>query len=300
MARSSSTTATRTGVAALSNTYPRPWFGYLTETAGIWQLHPWGGYDTAIPGSGLDYECTTRYRSSGGSLVRTPVINSSNDVLCSCAAVVGRPTQSPALNALDEEMRPCCQATAVGTPRPLMNGYWMDFMITFLPNGQARGVAFFNRRYLFSFATNEASPKDSVKGGLPSNTHFHGRDDGIVVFERAVLGGTTITVAKDSLPQHDDGIFASPQQALSSMLPMRRVIVSDQTGGIRVLKPFATISKWLEEQESDVDPAQRIWTSGWEFCDASDPDPQKIRVSGALMEEFLQQHNPYPWIKPKP
>jgi hypothetical protein len=115
-----------------------------------------------------------------------------------------------------------------------------------------------------------------------------------------VMGGTTITVAKDAQPNDDDALFASPQEALASLLPMRRVVVNDNTGGIRVSKPFASIGKWLEEQERDVPLADRIWSSGWEFCAETDSDPRKIRVSGALSADLLLQHNPYPWIKPAP
>jgi prepilin-type N-terminal cleavage/methylation domain-containing protein len=292
-------TATRTGVADLSDTYPRPWFGYLTNVSGSWKINAWGGYDTAIFGSGLDYECTNRYRT-GTSLVRTPVVNSTNTALCTCAVETGRTTQTPAVNASNEEMRPCCDASQIGTPRPLINGYWMDFMVVFLPSGQARGIAFYNRNALFSFLTTTTAGRDLVDVGNPTFDRFHGRDDAIIVFERAVLGGTTITIAKDALPRDDAGSFASPEKALDSLLPLSRVTVSDATGGVRVIRPFASIGKWLEDQERDVPAAQRIWSSGWVFCDPSDPDPNKIRVSGALTTELLLQRNPYPWIKPKP
>lgn len=291
-------TATRTGVAALSDTYPRPWFGHLIDDTGTWRLNAWGGYDTAIAGSGLDYECTTRYRS-GGSLIRTPVVDSTNSALCTCGVETGRTAQTPAINAISEEMRPCCDAGQIGTPRPLVNGYWMDFMIVFLPNGRARSLSFHNRNALFSFGTNTSAGRDYVNSNHPTTDRFHGRDDAIIVVEHTVLGGATITIAKDASPV-DNGEYPSPQQALASLLPLYRVTVSDATGGVRVAKPFASITRWLEDQERDVPPAERIWAAGWEFCAATDPHPQKIRVSGALTVEMLQQRDPYPWIKPLP
>jgi len=293
-------TGTRTGVPSAANsTYPRPWFGFLSGSGAAWKLHAWGGYDPLIPGSGLDYECTNRYRS-GDPLASTAIINSTNSVVCSCGVETGRPTNTPAENKYTQElMQPCADDSQLGKSRPLLNGYWMDFMIVFLPNGNARCMTLYNRNQLFSFATATTGPalRDIVSGST-SNSRFHGRDDGIIVLEHSVLGGAAITIAKDT--KESNNVFPSPEKALASLLPLQRVIVKDATGGVEIIKPFAGIQSWLNAQERNIPLAQRVWTNGWEFCAETDADPNKMRVSGALVVELLTQHDPYPWIKPKP
>lgn len=292
-------TPTRTGVAGLSDTYPRPWFGFLKEDAGTWRLNPWGGYDPAIQGSGLDYECTTRYRQ-GGAYNRTPVVGSTNATVCTCGVETNRSTKTPAYNSLREEMQPCCDASQVGSPRPLVNGYWMDFMVVFLPNGRMREVSFYNRNALFSYQSNDGTVRDSINSSHPTTDRFNGRDDAIIVSVSEVTGGTSITIARDADPKLDDGIFPDPQKALDSLLPLYRITINHASGGVAVNRPFATIQRWLDDLEKDLPLAERRWASGWEYCAADDPSPHKIRVTGALTADMLRQHDPYPWIKPKP
>lgn len=289
-------TPTRTGITGLSETYPRPWFGFLHEAGGAWQLNPWGGYDPAIQGSGLDYECTTRYRS-GAAYTRTPVSGSSNSADCTCGVVTTRTTQTPAVNSLREEMRPCGLA---GEARPLVQGSWMDFMVVFLPNGRMREVTFYNRNALFSYQSNDGAVKDTLNSSHPTTDRFNGRDDAIIVSVSEVTGGTTITIARDADPRNDDGVFPDPQKALESLLPLYRITVNHASGGVVVNRPFATIQRWLDDLEKDLPPADRIWSAGWEYCAADDAHPGKIRVTGALTADMLRQHDPYPWIKPRP
>ena len=293
-------TGTRTGVVSVANsTYPRPWFGFLSGSGTTWKLNAWGGYDPTIPGSGLDYECSNRYRS-GDPLVSVPVINSTNTVLCSCGVETGRSANTPAENQYTQEaMRPCADISQLGKPRPVINGYWMDFMIVFLPNGNARCMTLYNRNQLFSYSSAATGPAlRDIVSGTTNNLRFHGRDDGIIVLEHSVLGGAAITIAKDL--KESTNVFASPDKALASLLPLQRVVVNDVTGGVEVIRPFAGIQNWLNAQEHDIPLAKRVWTTGWEFCSANDTDPNKIRVSGALVVDLLTQHDPYPWIKPKP
>lgn len=294
-------TKTRTGNSRLSDTYPRPYFGFLEEVAGLYTLHPWGGYDPAIYGSGLDYECTNR----AGSVSPVAVFNSTNAQLCTCWVDPADSTRTPAVNQMLEELRPCCDDSQIGKPRPLINGYWQDFMIVFLPNGQSRTLTFYSRTTLFSqpqsnsVATDREFPKKipNNSGGRPDTSSFRGRDDAIIHLELEAIGGTAITIARD--PEEDTYTFQGPQLALNSLMPMRRIIVNESTGGVRVIKPFASIQQWLDDIEEHVPADQRVWGGGFEFCSPADPHPDKIRVTGAVGPEMLLQRNPYPWIKPK-
>lgn len=293
-------TPTRTGTASLNPTYPRPWFGLLTGAGTTWTLHPWGGYDPAILGSGLDYECSHR----AGSTTRYPVTMSRNDQPCICGVDSNRTAKTPAQNPAREGMYPCGDASQIGADRPLINGPWMDFTIVFLPNGTSRTLLFYSRTALFSYRSDTTSagartfPFDRTEDGVPSNDSFRGRDDAIIVLESGPIGGTAITVAKD--PRSSQVDFPGPEEALKHIRPLRRIIVNNATGGVTVSEPYATIQRWLDTQERDLDPADRVWINGYEFCPADDPDPRKIRVTNALTAEMLTQHDPYPWIKPKP
>jgi prepilin-type N-terminal cleavage/methylation domain-containing protein len=294
-------TPARTGIASLNTSYPRPWFGYLQGSGSSWTLYPWGGYDPTIIGSGLDYECSQRSGSQ-----RNTITNSKNDQLCICGVVSSRTDRTPAKNNTLDEMRPCCDASQIGKERPLINGYWMDFTVVFLPNGKSRTMPFYNRMQLFSYASDVSTaggrtfPTDTIHtyDNPLGNGNLNGRDDAIIVFEEQPLGGTVITVAKDA---RTDGVtYASPQEAWKALLPVRRVIVNNATGGVTVNEPYATIQRWLDTQERGIALSDRIWANGYEFCAANDAHPQKIRVTNALTPEMLQQHDPYPWIKPKP
>lgn len=307
-------TASRTGIAGLSDTYPRPWFGFLSGSGSSWTLNAWGGYDTAIYGSGLDYECSNRY-GTGTALVRVPISNSTNSGLCTCGVDTGRTAATPAINRLREAMRPCCDASQTDSSRPVINGYWMDYMVVFLPNGHANAIPFYNRASLFSYQSaprsasapydpellrqDASTTADSVGGWntAPFNARWNGRDDAIVVHESSVLGGPAITIANDAAT--DVPTFTSAKDALQSILPMRRVVVNEATGGVRIIKPFTNIQNWLDSQEAGIPASQRIWASGWQWCSSTDANPKKIRVACALTPEMLLQHDPYPWIKPQ-
>ncbi|MEK7413887.1 MAG: type II secretion system protein, partial [Planctomycetota bacterium] len=293
-------TPTRTGIAALSTTYPRPWFGYLTGSGSAYTMRAFAGYDTTIYGSGLDYECT--YRGANHDAFQTgnpgrpgvfrwndaqtaiPVTNSTNAALCDCWYTPSNAAQTPARNSAQEEMRPCCDATQIGTPRPVLNGYWMDFAIVFLGDGQARALTFYNRAALYSAwawmdATGLAAPKKIAQpqyGAVTSNYVFHGRDDGIIYFAGDAIGGPSVTVAKDA--PDDLTSFTSPSIALKSLLPMRRIVVSEPTGAVRSIRPFASIQAWLDAIEVNVPTADRIWGNGWVYCAVTDGDANKIRV----------------------
>jgi prepilin-type N-terminal cleavage/methylation domain-containing protein len=297
------------------DTYPRPWFGYLSGSGTAWTLNAWGGYEHAIFGSGLDYECTNRYRS-GDALAAYAIVDSKNGAQqCHCYEETSNAANTPATNSFGEPLRPCCDSSQVNQPRPLVNGYWMDFAIVFLPNGQARCLTFYNRGPLYSQLTTAGTPDvaDTTTNYAPNDGNavgaaatsarirrFYGRDDAIIVNESSVLGGTSITIGKDAQLADETAVFTSAGAALRSLLPLRRVVVNNTTGGIQVIKPYANIQDWLDDQERNIPAAQRIWANGWQYCSASDANVNKIRVSGALMAEMLTQHDPYPWIKPNP
>lgn len=235
---------------------PRPWFGWYNKTTNT--LYPWGAYNPDIddllyvPNTGLDYE------GFDGDISYDPDL----DTNVSPAEVWGRINfvfdfeASDVSNAIysgatanhpdlvgdkDGEMSNHYNRTInyIGPDksvlaekkRPLINAYWCDFMIYYLPSGAARVTSGHARHYFLNKNT--------------WNSKALGRGQMGITFEEDKIGGYTFTLCRDVDPESDKDLypevnpvtgqpayhkFDSVEDAFKSITPFKRIFVDKFTG----------------------------------------------------------------------
>ena len=235
---------------------PRSWFGWYNQSTNT--LYPWGAYNPEIdrllyrPNTGLDYEGYDEpavYDSGLDTNVSPDEvwgrINLIYDVEASTvskAVYSGATANYPDLVGNgDSEMSshynrrvnfigPDTEVLAK-KPRPLLNAYWCDYMIYFLPSGAARVTTGHGR----SAYLNRNSWSSIVEG----------RADMGIQFKEDLVAGYTITICRDVDPegdlelyphmngttgQPDYNKFASVEDAFKSITPFLRVYVNKYLG----------------------------------------------------------------------
>ncbi len=165
-------------------TYPRPWFGYYDNTTNI--LYPWGAYNPEIdadwvsagrePGTGLDYQGydgPVTYNVDQDTNLNPDEVwgriwhywdFSGNTLIGSTGVYPGECVEPPSTSNIGTRDKSISKRYKVARDyvgpdrtylakkvRPVVNGYWSDFMIIFGPDGSvsvAKGHAralYFNR-----------------------------------------------------------------------------------------------------------------------------------------------------------
>lgn len=202
--------------------YPRPWFG--TWTAG--RLHAWGGYDPTITDPAPSNRPCSGFYYQGDEV------------------------------AIDGCRNPADRSTTweVGQPhygifkrnegRPLVNGDWLDYVIAFMPDGTACEDKPMRAR-IASYSQRGGAGGGNTggigKGDLGAMTgcslaYINGNPDWPVspmTSYADVTGGYAITLASDA--ERDNDAFGSAREALASIMPAYRVMISKR-GQVRVVK----------------------------------------------------------------
>ncbi len=244
----------------------RPWFGWYDQSTNT--LYPWGGYHREIdallgyPNTGLDY-----VGFDGDVSVDAGAIpyDKTLDTNVSPSEVWGRinfiydydasdvsnkvyegatATYPEAVGDADKEHNTFYNTSAIKNigpdrevlaekKRPLVNAFWCDFMIYYLPSGAAR-VTYAHARSAFL--------RDPRNFGWMS---ARGRSEMGVEFKDDEVGGFHITVCRDVDPDDDADLypqfnattgqphynkFDSVEDAFESINPFVRVFVSRLTG----------------------------------------------------------------------
>lgn len=177
-------------------TYPRPWFGWWDAASR--RLYPWGGYDSAIPGSGFHFQ-------------------GSDGALAGCLNPADRSTTDPSP----------ARVFTQGRVRPLINGQWLDYVLRFNPDGTVEEPTPMPARYMSSngMTGNKANIADLLQGAI-------GESRPLTSWVR-YSGFWSITLGPDI--QRDDDSFTSAQDVLRALMPLYRVQVSP-LGAVRVVK----------------------------------------------------------------
>jgi prepilin-type N-terminal cleavage/methylation domain-containing protein len=279
-----------------SATYPRPWFGWWEEANQ--QFHPWGGYEPGLEGEvqghfnatkrslGVKTQIAGRIASPSGFYYegwdgeirgcRNPV---DRRVLKDRADGVGVTATSTDKNyagiydSYDYTGNQAFTVYAAGTPRPLINADWMDYVIRFKADGSVDDD-WFRARQHYSQASQRADDKSPF---IPTDaTHLQGDpwggaqlslnntgildrcngtagqrnfDDYTTAYPQASnaqreatswvgrTGYYWITLAPDAVD--DSSTFPSAQAALRSITPAYRVGISPD-GHVKVIRVRTT------------------------------------------------------------
>ncbi len=210
-------------------TFPRPWYGYY-DTA-TKRLHAWGGYDPILdddhiseyPISGLCYE-----GHDDGAFAYDP----DRDTIVNTGPIYGRfDTFDLPKNNTNTLTR---TSSRIGKPRAVVNGYWGDVLILFMPDGHAYFTTVHARLRMFEYASYNTNRIISRAG--MRITHLDNK-----------TGGYHITLARDVDPEDpiytqtdsDTGqpayhLFDNADDALASIRPFLRVFVNRQTGQVSI------------------------------------------------------------------
>ena len=247
---------------ASSTSYPRPWFGWYDATAK--RLYPWGGYDSAISGSGFYYWGTSKTDGAITTATADPApINSMNPV----DRVLDHWSVGQPNNWFDNQTTPkypgLDRLYTANTPRAVINAEWRDASIVFLSTGEVRWGNWMPARHSGGMVDGQipltltpakrgvydrcnGNGKWSYAGGI--NQHIETETGN---FDRD-SGGWFITLAPDSIDDKDR--FASAREALASISPMYRVFIS-QLGEVKVI----AVSQKPDFQGTTAFPPNASW-----------------------------------------
>ncbi len=216
----------------LEASYPRPWYGYYDSG----RLHTWGGYDPDLdaakdpqkPNSGFCYQ---------GDDLGNFAYDADQDTIINTGPIYGRIDSIHQLRYNGDTVTPdtvAMSTSSTGQPRSLINGYWIDYMILFAPNGRAFTVWNESRwrlhepriNHRHSYGAGEANHVDSVTGG------FH------VTLARDINPDEPLYTEFDAVTnQATYHKFTSPEDVLESITPFLRVFVHRDTGEILIKSP---------------------------------------------------------------
>ncbi len=238
----------------------RPWFGWYDDSTNT--LYPWGAYNrdiddaayvetTGLDYAGLDgeidYDANLDTNVSPNEVWgRINMVWDFESSTVSNAVYSGATAAYPEIvttTTKDNEMSnhynrhvdfigPDTEVLA-GKKRPLVNAYWCDFMIYYLPSGAARVTTGHARHY---FLNNNSSYGKFAPLGR-SQMGIENQEDRV--------GGFTITICRDIDPEEDVELypetnattaqpaynkFNSVEDAFDSITPFMRVFVDKFTG----------------------------------------------------------------------
>ena len=282
-------------------TYPRPYFGYMDPSN---RLYPWGGYDPTLPSvtpwanttppdpafpppgpfstySGLFYQGKDEPRLDSRGC-RNPAdrkfdVDWNRDGIIAGSDAECGPEKDYYLLREDQ-------------PRPLINGDWGDFTILFNQDGTAVFPAMkCNRRwYANSAGANGCGASDLAKYWSVDRTAAYNSytlkttvPNGESIHYQRHTDRAFITIAPDSPDDRDQ--FASPNEALRTLLPMCRVFVT--TAGYVGITPV----RWNENVLTELpaqDPANpNPWPS----------DPAIFSMATAAHRDWMAANFRYGW-----
>lgn len=279
--------------ATFPATFPRPWFGWFDAATG--RLFPWGGYDPSLRNNGKA-NAAFYYQGSDPPLV-------------GCLNAVDRISGAD-FDELGRNYTGVKKVFKAGEVRPLVNGAWLDYYISFRPDGTAQAGRFGELRaesILRGTASDIGLTPNGDIGDMapsrvdwatpghwskpPGTTYDHSFDIPDEVFPassfQAKSGFWYITLAPDV--EYDTDRFASDADAARSMMPAYRVGVSP-LGDVRIVmvKPYTSRTldtsingeQWQSRSVTDIS-----WQNG--TLTSSDGSPIGQPVVDALTPEML-------------
>ena len=232
-------------------TSPRPWFGFYDDAAGV--LYPWGAYNrdldaaAVVPNTGLDYEGfdgPIDYDSDLDTNINPSEVWGRIQFIWDYAAETASGSTAPypeLVGGKDGEASGMYDRTLnymgpdttylANKPRPLVNAFWCDYMIYFLPSGVAKVTTGHSRHFFMN-------KNDYSRRSL-------GRAEMGIVFEDSTVGGYALTLCRDVDPEADADLypetnaitgqaaynkFNSVEDAFASITPFLRIHVDHFTG----------------------------------------------------------------------
>lgn len=239
----------RTPSTAVS--YPRPWFGWYDEASR--RLHPWGGFDPAIAGSGFFYQ--------GRSVSFAPLDALPAPVACTNSATRRTAYWAPSQKYSDLAQVAATDAAndqviyAAGSPRPLINAAWQDASLQFMADGSVRWGGFLPARhaaYLKDGSAGRRGVAERCNGVFAATGWIDQRSEAEGgCFDRDALGWH-VTIAPDAADDNDG--FPDVQHALDSIMPAYRVRVSP-FGDVAVI----AVSRSLDTDGASLFPGDEAW-----------------------------------------
>lgn len=215
--------------ATFPATYPRPWCGWWDPATS--RLRPWGGYDPTLVDNRGRANSAFYYQGADG-------------VISGCQNPATRVSQARG-NEVNFQTSGGMDIFRQGEVRPLANAEWMDWYISFRPDGTATAGRFGEVRFESlaqgSDAVLGAVPNGDlgdlatsyVSGGLPAHTY----DMATSLFPATTFqtrsGYWYVTLAPDA--DRDSDVFTSADVAARSLGPIFRVGVN-AIGDVRVVQ----------------------------------------------------------------
>jgi prepilin-type N-terminal cleavage/methylation domain-containing protein len=232
-----------------SATYPRAWCGWWDATSK--RLYPWGGYDPALTSTG----------SSGNTQHHSAFYYQGNSAstISGCVNPSGRTSDALYTEFMNQNSAGK-EIFVAGASRPLVNADWMDWYLSFRPDGSVQAGKFGEARYQsymdggvamygtsagpglgdigdmcpnFSRLPKQRTGDTISKGNSTVETYQLSHDIFPATSFQERSGYWYITLCPDIVIDTDR--FASVGEALRSLTPMFRVGINAQ-GDVRVVQ----------------------------------------------------------------
>ena len=236
-----------------SATYPRAWCGWWDSTTK--RLYPWGGYDSTL--TSTDANGNTQHHSA------FYYQGNSASAISGCVNPSGRTSDALYTEFMNQNSAGK-EIFIAGASRPLVNADWMDWYLSFRPDGSVQAGKFGEARYqsymvgnLAKFGTSagaglgdigdmcsnfdqlpEQRTGDNVYKGYNSETYHLSHDVFPATSFQERSGYWYVTLCPDVVIDSDK--FTSVGEALRSLTPMFRVGVNAQ-GDVRVVQVHTTL-----------------------------------------------------------
>lgn len=281
----------RQGGSALQSTfpatYPRPWCGWFDEGEG--RLRAWGGYDPALTLSG---RANSAFYYQGSD---PPIVGSRNP--------------ADRISGADNDefgghVSGGMEVFRRGAVRPLVNGEWMDYYISFRPDGTVQAGRLGELRAESGLAGGNAvigltpdgdigdlapAKGDWASPGHVNYAHSYTMDDSVFTATafQARTGFWYVTLAPDA--ERDGDRFASARDAARSLMPAYRVGTS-AVGDVRVVQVLPSLTRPLDDtiagsQWQNRSHTDQHWRDG--ALTAADGSPTGRPIVDALVPEML-------------
>lgn len=246
------------GQSTFPATYPRPWCGWFDGASG--RLMAWGGYDPALT---LNGRANSAFYWQGSDPALVGSLNPADR------------TSTVAFDEYGNNSSGGKQIFRKDEVRPLVNGDWMDFYISFRPDGTVQAGRFGELRAESGLqgadATYGATPNGDIGDMAPAKADWatpghanygHSFNLGDAIFTatgfEARTGFWYITLAPDV--GEDSDRFADARAAVRSMMPAYRVGVSP-FGDVRVVQVLPSLAGQLDDTISGAQWQDRTVTN---------------------------------------
>lgn len=203
-------------------TYPRPWYGWWSGGT----LYAWGGYDGSKP-------LASRSVDQGGRLCSGFYYEGNDGTVSGCRNPIDRYTTNTGVTG----SVPVRQILKAGEPRPLINANWLDYVISFYPDGTveelSEPMAARSSSYRLRGTVNEGYRQGGTgDGDLGGYSAMRGELPPMQNYWRHT-GKWAVTLAPDA--EQDTDAFPTAKAALASIWPMYRVTVN-RLGDVQVVQ----------------------------------------------------------------